>query len=245
VIDVRNLSYRYIGGARDAVKDVSFSLEPGTMAAILGANGSGKSTLALLLAGLLDPGSGIIEVDGVSAGSPEGRVMIRKRVGMIFQDPTAQFTSPSVERELAFGLQNRGMDSAAMRAVVSEYLNSFDLEHLRASPPTDLSGGEQQRLAFASVLITRPRYLILDEPTTLLSPRSKETLLAMLESLRAQSLGVLLISQVPQDVLRADQVIVLHDGEMILSSSPGNLFSHADLLERCHIQVPLRFRTFS
>jgi energy-coupling factor transport system ATP-binding protein len=246
VIDARNLCFRYSGSSRDAVHNVALSLEPGGYTAILGANGSGKSTLALMLAGLLTPAAGTVAVDGFSAELPEGRREITKRVGIVFQDPNAQFTSPSVERELAFGLQNMAMPSGDMNTAVDEYLRRFDLEQYRSLHPADLSGGEQQRLAFASVLITRPRYLVLDEPATLLPPRSKERMFETVASLRlAASPGILLITQSPRDALAADQVIVLHEGQVRFSSTPGELLAHADLLERCNIPVPLRFRSFS
>lgn len=243
MIEVRDLTCRYEGNERDAVAGVSLELVPSGFIAVLGANGSGKSTLALALAGLLVPTSGSVWVDGIQGDTPSGRRLIRRRVGLIFQDPNAQFTSPSVERELAFGLQTMGMHRAAMKERVEEYLGRFDLERCRTLSPADLSGGEQQRLAFAAVMICQPRYLVLDEATSLLAPRSKHALLAMTETMRREhSLGVLLITQSPLDAVEADRVIVLDGGHPAISAPPRDLFAQPSLLQRCRIPVPLRFR---
>jgi energy-coupling factor transporter ATP-binding protein EcfA2 len=218
-------------------------LAPSGFIAILGANGSGKSTLAHVLAGLLMPSSGTVTIDGVPGNTPSGLRQLRRAVGLIFQDPNMQITSSTVERELAFGLQNLGMRSDAMKDRVEAYLERFDLERYRKTSPHELSGGEKQRLAIAAVMILQPQYLILDEATALLPPRSKRALLDMAMTMRREhSLGILLITQSPLEALEADQVIVLRDGRPALSAPPRDAFSESSLLDRCHVPVPLRFR---
>jgi energy-coupling factor transport system ATP-binding protein len=243
MIQIRDLAYRYGGSARDAISGIGFDVEAGSMTALLGANGSGKSTLALTIAGLLMPSSGSVHVDDVSADTGVGRRSLRQIVGVIFQDPNSQLTSPTVERELAFGLQNLGIEAAKMHTLVEEHLVRFGLEQYRDISPTQLSGGEKQRLALAAVMIMQPRYLILDEATAFLAPQSRKEILRLIQELRSrQHLGVLLVTQIPNEALIADQVVVLHEGHCVLCGPPMAVFSRADELQAYHIPVPLRFR---
>jgi len=243
MIETRDLAYRYEGAGRYAISGITFDMQAGAMTAVLGANGSGKSTLALTIAGLLASSSGTVRVDEVSADTESGRRSIRRKVGMIFQDPNSQLTSPSVERELAFGLQNLGMEPDRMRVLVEEHLARFGLERYRDTPPTELSGGEKQRLALAAVMIMQPQYLILDEATAFLAPQSRNEILRLILELRSrQRLGVLLITQIPGEALLADQVAVLHEGRLVLSGPPMTVFSRVTELQAYRIPVPLRFR---
>lgn len=243
MIEIRDLAYRYEGSARDAISGIGFDVKAGGMTAVLGANGSGKSTLALSIAGLLAPSSGSVRVDDVSADTEAGRRSLRQKVGVIFQDPNSQLTSSTVERELAFGLQNLGIEPEKMRVLVGEQLMRFGLGHHRDISPTELSGGEKQRVALAAVMITQPRYLILDEATAFLAPQSRREILHLIQEFRTQQrLGVLLVTQIPGEALMADQVVVLHEGRLALRGTPVTVFAQVEKLRTYHIPVPLRFR---
>jgi energy-coupling factor transport system ATP-binding protein len=242
MIRIRGLSYRYEGNTQDAISGIAFDIEPGSMTALLGANGSGKSTLALTIAGLLVPSSGSVQSDSFTSDSEEGRMSLRRTVGMIFQDPDSQITSPTVERELAFGLENLGVEQETMRALVEQHLVRFGLVQYRHTSPAQLSGGEKQRLALAAVMIMRPRYLILDEATAFLAPRSRREILRLIQELRHEhDLGVLLVTQIPQEALGAERVVVLHEGRLVISGPPDVVFSRTSELREYRIPVPLRF----
>jgi energy-coupling factor transport system ATP-binding protein len=242
MIRIRGLSYRYEGNTQDAISGITFDLQPGSTTALLGANGSGKSTLALAIAGLLAPSSGSVQSDDASSDTEEGRMSLRRTVGMIFQDPDSQITSPTVERELAFGLENLGMEPDEMHGLVEQYLVRFGLAQYRHASPGQLSGGEKQRLALAAVMIMRPRYLILDEATAFLAPQSRRDVHRLIQELKSeQDLGVLLVTQISREALVANHVVVLHEGRLVISGPPEAVFSRTSELQKYRIPVPLRF----
>ena len=241
MIELRNLTYRYPGSPRNALDGISLTLPAGGFVALMGANGSGKSTLARCLNGLLAPDAGDVSVDGrhpvIGPGEPgEG-----PPVGMVFQNPHAQMTSLTVERELAFGLQNMRLDLPQLRARVEDQLVTWDLAGCRNASPRSLSAGEQQRLALAAVLVTRPAWLVLDEATSLLSPSSRRRLLAaVLRDREARGTGVLLITQFAAEASQADRLIVLRDGRVALDGLPARLFAAAGEMASLGVRVPLR-----
>jgi energy-coupling factor transporter ATP-binding protein EcfA2 len=209
----------------------------------MGANGSGKSTAALCMNGMLVPSAGSITVDGMDTADTSVARQIRRRVGLVFQDPNLQFTSMSVERELAFGLENVGVPTDHMREQVDDQLRQFRLEPLRKLPPSALSGGEKQRLAVASVMVLRPSYLILDESTSLLSPASRRSLLDLATNVVTLAGSTLVtITQFPQEALEANRLIVLHKGAVVYDDTPDQVFRNAKDLMGIGIPIPLRMR---
>ncbi|HTO95277.1 MAG TPA: ATP-binding cassette domain-containing protein [Bacteroidota bacterium] len=235
MIEVRALSVRYPGAGSDALSDVSLDIPGGAFVALMGGNGSGKSTLARALNGLLRPSAGSVSVDGMTTADAAALPEVRKRVGMVFQNPHLQVTSLTVEREIAFGLQNLGMGTDALRRKVDGQLASSGLAALRTRPPRTLSGGEQQRLALAAVLAMRPAHLVLDEATSLLSPASREAILdAVREERRERGTTVILITQFAEEALAADRLVILRAGRIADDGDPGSVFA------RCAFpEVPL------
>ena len=243
MIEVRSLSYRYPGSSMDALHEVDERFEEGGFVAVMGSNGSGKSTLALCLNRLLHATSGEVLVDGLDTNDKSSLTEIRRRVGMIFQDPNLQLTSVTVERELAFGLENLGVDRDEMHRRVEAQLKLFNLEECRRSAPSILSGGEKQRLAIASVMLLEPCYLILDEATSLLSPMWRKSLIDIIASERGKKkIGVVLITQFASEALLADRLIVLSLGRIFFDDTPREVFSHVDELLSIGVAVPIRAR---
>lgn len=240
MIEVRNLTYRYPGSARNALDGISLKVPGGAFVAMMGANGSGKSTLARCLNGLLRPLSGEVLVDGKHPddhGDGQGDGPL---VGMVFQNPHAQITSLTVERELAFGLQNLRLGGATLRERLEEHLVSSGLRDNRGASPRSLSAGEQQRLTLAAVLATWPAHLILDEATSLLSPASRKSLLqAVRHDRQTRGTSVLLITQFAGEALEAERLIVLHDGRVALDGPPAELFASAGAMAALGVRVPL------
>jgi energy-coupling factor transport system ATP-binding protein len=240
MITIRDLSYRYSQSPEFALERITLELEESRITAIMGANGSGKSTLARCLNGLLIPSAGNVLVDGMDTSVGAHIGAIRQRVGMIFQDPNLQITSVTVERELAFGLENVGMEAGEMRRRVDHQLELYGLEKYRHVSPTSLSGGEKQILAIASVLLLQPRYLVLDEATSLLSAASRTKVLDRVMGMRkGKQIGIILITQFPSEALLADRLIVLHAGHVVFDARPMDVFAHDEELRRLGVSVPL------
>lgn len=222
MISIRNLSYRYGEGGRDVLAGINLDIQDGSFVALMGRNGSGKSTFARCLNGLLIPSLGDVLVDGLSTRDSRSLSAIRQKVGLVFQDPNNQLTSPTVERELAFGLQNRGIATELIRSRVDDALLRLSLKQKRMLPPSNLSGGEKQRLAIAAVVISGPKYLVLDEPTSFLSPKWRRLILDEIVQLNQnKGITVVLITQYSQEMSQANRLIVLNDGVIEFDGKPS------------------------
>ncbi len=252
MIYVNDISLSYPaenGGIRHVLQGVSLSISEGESVAIMGANGSGKTTLALCLNGLLVPNAGSVTVDGLVTSDVKSLGAIRRSVGMVFQNPDNQIVSATVEREIAFGLENIGMPYEEMHTVVDEMLQKFDLEKYRHRSPHYLSGGEKQRLALAAVLAMRPKYLVLDEPTSLLDPQSRHEILELVRRMHPQhngsfqsTLTTILITQFPEEALVADRLIVLDNRSIAMDDAPHEIFLRAKELQDMGLEPPVRYR---
>jgi energy-coupling factor transporter ATPase len=229
-----------------ALAGVSLQVEGGEIVAVLGANGSGKSTLVRLANGMLRPAHGRITVDGVATvdgnpralrGSESGGVghrderQIRELVGVVFQHPDEQIVATAVEDDVAFGPENLGLPRAEIRRRVDESLNVVGLEGLERREPHLLSGGQKQRLVIAGALAMRPRYLVLDEPTSMLDPQGRSEVLSVIARLRNDGRGILLVTHDLAEAARADRVLVLHGGSVAFEGTPEELFEDARLGE--------------
>lgn len=243
MIEFRDVTFRYRGSDRDVLTNLSFRIPAKGVTAVMGANGSGKSTSALLMNGTLTPDSGVVEVDSVATTAWNPRSDLSRTVGVVFQDPNLQFTSLTVEREIAFGLENANTPFDVMHTAVEEFLLRFGLGGIRDVSPAILSGGEKQRVALASVAVLRPRYLVLDEATTLLSPDSRRRLLAdAISDARWRASALVLITQYPEEAALADHVVILSKGELALQGDPVLLSDKAAVLFQLGVPVSLRAR---
>lgn len=239
MISINALTYGYPGSeAEPALRGLSLSLRRGEKTVLMGGNGSGKTTLLRCINGLLLPDSGDVTVDGLNTKDTEALHEIRRRVGMVFQNPDNQMVAATVIREIAFGLENIGIETDDMRERVDAALKRFHLEAYRDSAPHMLSGGEKQRLALASVWVLQPDFLILDEPTSLLDPNGRKEVLQRLGSL-GEGIGVLLVTQYPDEALLMDRLILMDRGRIVLDGTPGEVFSRVDMLKRLGLGIPV------
>ncbi len=216
MIELKNISYAY-GSAKDAaLRSVNLNVAEGESICVMGANGSGKSTLARIIAGLADPSSGTMRV-GVS-----GTFASHRSVGILFQNPDNQMVAAVVEKEIAFALENQAMPMPQMETVVNSTLGRFGIEHLRRRLTNELSGGEKQRVALASVMVSRPPILILDEPDSFLDEAGKRILTEELRQLHAHqsALTEIRITQYPEEARRYRRLIVLCNGEVAADGDP-------------------------
>jgi len=238
------VSFSYMGGTameRRALQDVSFSVEPGRFTAIAGHTGSGKSTLVQHMNGLLHPDSGRVLVDDVdiSPKSAESRAA-RRSVGMVFQYPEQQLFEETVARDIAFGPQNLGLPQNEVEQRVKKAMRVMDLDAaLSEQSPFALSGGQKRRVAIAGVLALAPKYLVLDEPTAGLDPRSREQLVKTMLRLKEKGMGIVFVSHNMDDIARlADRVLIMNQGKLVCDAPPREAFSHREILEDAGLQPP-------
>ncbi len=212
MIEVSNVSHRF--GTRDVLNAVNLTIGERRVG-VIGANGSGKSTFARLLNGLLIPDEGTVRVDGID--TREDPKAVRRRVGFVFQNPDNQIVFPIVEEDVAFGLKNLKLPKEEVARKVDAVLRRYRLEHLRDHAAHLLSGGEKQMLAISAVLVMEPRYVVLDEPTTLLDLRNKGL---VLEIIRAMEQPVVLVTHDFDQVRDFDRVIVFDEGAVMADGPP-------------------------
>lgn len=242
LIDVENVVYDYSfpssGGIR-ALDSLFLEVYQGEYLAIIGPNGSGKSTLARLLNAILLPTSGEVVVDGFNTAREEYRFEIRRRVGMVFQNPDNQIVATTVEEDVAFGLENLGIESSIIRQKVPEALEVVGLSSLTGHSPHFLSGGQKQRLAIAGVLAMRPKCLVLDEPTTMMDPRGRHEVLKTIKDLNSnEDITVVHITHFMSEVIEADRVLLLNEGEVYYQGTPEQLFSGEIDLNAVDLELP-------
>ncbi len=222
MIDVRDVSVLRPGATRPILDQVSFTLADGERAALLGGNGSGKTTLVRLLNGTLLPSSGSVRVDDDATHDKVALERVRRRVGLLFQEPDNQFVTTTVEREVAFGLENLAVPTADMRRDVDRMLREFDLERHRQSPPHEMSGGEKARLALACVWVMGPGAIVLDETESLLDRRGAEQLWKQIGRLPRDT-SVLRVTTDPEVAATSARVLVLHEGRLIADGAPDDV----------------------
>ena len=241
MIKLEKVTYDYSiseGKVISALQGIDLEFKEGEYVAIIGPNGSGKTTLARLLNGLLVPTSGEVLVDGLNSKIKEDLKLIRQKVGMVFQNPENQIITTSVEREIAFGLENLNLPSEEIRERVEWALSAFHLWGYKNSAPHSLSGGEKQRLAIASVLAMRPKYLILDEPTSLLDPEGRQMFNLLVRKLVAEGkVTIINITQFPEEALLAERLLVLDKGKIFLDDSPERVFEEETKLKEIGLSI--------
>lgn len=232
IIEVRNLSFRYEQQAEMAtLKNLTFHVKQGEWLSIIGHNGSGKSTTVRLLDGLLWAENGQIFIDGIEVNEAN-LAKIRRKIGIVFQNPDNQFVGSTVEDDVAFGLENQGLERSEMIKRVDEALDLVGMKPFKEKEPARLSGGQKQRVAIAGIIAMRPEIIILDEATSMLDPRGRAELIQIIEKVRQQyGLTVISITHDLDEVSLSDRVLVMKQGEIFLDSSPRQLFSQGiDLL---------------
>lgn len=214
---------------------MSFDLRAGEYVGVVGPNGGGKSTLVRLLNGLISPDSGHVRVAGYDPATEPYEV--RKKLGILFQNPENGLVAPFVEDDVAFGLENLGVEREEMRSRVAEAIEAVGLRGYERREPHTLSGGEKQRVALAGLLAVEPEILVLDEPTSMLDAAGRREVLERLESLRATR-TVLHVTHHLEELANADRVLVLNGGSLVADVTPERLFSDADLLRENRLVLP-------
>ena len=221
------------------LRGVDLTIEKGSFVALLGHNGCGKSTLSKHFNALLLPTCGRVLVEGMDTAVEDNTYPIRRRVGMVLQNPDNQLVSTIVEEDVAFGPENLGLPPEEIVARVDEALAAVDMTAYRDHSPHKLSGGQKQRIAIAGVLAMHPDYLILDEPTAMLDPQGRQEVLDTVCRLnREQGMTVILITHYMEEAALADRVVVMDEGVVVMDGTPREVFAQGDRLTQLGLDVP-------
>lgn len=238
IIEVKDVWFSY-DKKHNVLKGVSLSVEKGEYIAVIGHNGSGKSTLAKLLNGLYRPDKGEVFAFGFSSKDKNSVFEIRKRVGVVFQNPDNQLVASIVEDDVAFGPENLGVPRKEIGERIDFALSSVGMEEFKKSSPERLSGGQKQRIAIAGVLALKPEVLILDESTAMLDPKGREEVLSVVRKLnKEQGVTVIAITHYMEETVFADKIIVLSDGKIFSEGKPDEIFSRANELDKIGLEIP-------
>ena len=242
-IEVKDLVYTYSKEQGDdnlcpAIDHVSIEIKRSEYIAIAGSNGSGKSTFARCLNGLLLPTEGEILVDGMDTNDDDLIWDIRKKIGMVFQNPDNQIVSSMVEDEVAFGPENIGIENPELRKRVDNALKSVGMYEYRNREAHKLSGGQKQRIAIAGAVAMRPDCIVFDEPTAMLDPKGRSQVMKVIRELNDQGITIILITHFMEEVAEADRVLVMKSGKLLADSVPEDVFADTNLIESAGLEIP-------
>lgn len=255
IIEAAKVIYKYtvhdesdnVIESQTALSDLDLSIEKGTFVCILGHNGSGKSTFAKLINGLNLPDEGTVVVSGMDTRNEDKILSIRRKAGMVFQNPDNQIVANVVEEDVAFGPENLGMPQKEIAERVDDVLNRLELDAVRLKSPNRLSGGQKQRVAIAGIMAMKPECIVLDEPTAMLDPSGRRYVLEAVHDLnRREGITIVLITHYMEEAVDADRLIVMEHGEIArdsqgqpLDGTPRELFSKPEELKAHSLALPV------
>ena len=243
LIEFQNVSFSYgtdEGEERvDVIENLNLNIEKGSFTAVLGHNGSGQSTLAKLTNGILFPQQGKVLVDGSETKPDDSIFDIRKKVGMVFQNPDNQIVASIVEEDVAFGVENLGVPPQECRRRVDDAMKTVGIYEQRLKAPHKLSGGQKQRVAVAGIIAMKPECIVLDEPTAMLDPSGRAEVLETIKKLNKEDgITVVLITHYMDEAVQADRVVVMDGGQIVMDDTPQNVFAKVDEVKSYGLDVP-------
>ena len=245
IIEGRKISYRYGSAQRRAIQDVDIKVNEGELIAVLGHNGCGKSTLIKHINALLIPQSGELTVAGISVGGKTDIWQLRRKAGMVFQNPDNQFVSSVVEDDVAFGPENYLVDRDEIPGIVSHSLARVDMQGYEKRAPHMLSGGQKQRVAIAGVLALDPDILMFDEATSMLDPEGRREVLKIIKELHEESKKtILMVTHYVEESIMADRIILMKEGKVIANGTPEEILTDEELLSQSDLLPPSACRIY-
>lgn len=222
-----------------SLRGVNITVKEGEFVVVLGHNGSGKSTFAKHMNALLLPAGGKIYIDSIDATDPENTWEVRKRAGMVFQNPDNQMVATVVEEDVAFGPENLGIEPSEIRKRVDKSLKEVNMYEYRKHAPHLLSGGQKQRVAIAGIIAMRPKIIILDEPTAMLDPSGREEVMKTIRQLNEEyNITIVHITHFMEEAVQGDRIVVMEEGKIIIDNTPRNVFKNVELLKSIGLDVP-------
>ena len=223
----------------EVLKGVNLEIKKGEFVALLGHNGSGKSTIAKMFNAMLLPAGGRVYVEGMDTLDESLLYEIRRRVGLVLQNPDNQLVASIVEEDVAFGPENLGIAPEEIRRRVDDALKAVEMYDYRLNAPYKLSGGQKQRIAIAGIIAMQPECIVLDEPTAMLDPRGREEVLRTIHKLNQEKgITIVLITHYMDDAVQASRVVVMDNGQILLQGTPEEVFAHVELLKKHKLDVP-------
>ena len=244
-IEFQNVTFGYTDDIENqkieenVIENMNLKIKKGDFVAVLGHNGCGKSTLAKLCNAIVVPQSGKVLVDGIDTADEEKLYDIRRKVGMVFQNPDNQIVATIVEDDVAFGPENLGVDPKEIRVRVDEALKSVGMYEFRSFEPHKLSGGQKQRVAIAGIIAMKPQCIVFDEPTAMLDPRGRKEVMKTAKMLNEEyGITVIFITHYMDEAVKANRVIVMDEGKIILDGTPKEVFVNVDTLKNAKLDVP-------
>jgi len=238
-IEARGVEFAYSPEEENVINGIDLKIEKGTYVAILGHNGCGKSTLAKLLCGILAPTEGQILVDGINTADEERSFEIRKKCGMVFQNPDNQLVASVVEEDIAFAPENLGLPREEIRRRVDKALETVDMTEYAKHATYKLSGGQKQRIAIAGILAMSPECIVFDEATAMLDPNGRKEIVAAMKRLNKEiGITVITITHYMNEAIEADRIIVMNSGKIIGDGTPDEIFSQVETLHEVSLAVP-------
>lgn len=246
LIEFKNVNFSYVVDddeenkvTVDVLKNFNLTIEKGSFVAILGHNGSGKSTTAKLINGINIAQSGEVIVDGQKVEDNDTIFDIRRKVGMVFQNPDNQIVSSIVEEDVAFGVENLGVEPKEIRERVDNALKTVGMYEHRLKAPNKLSGGQKQCVAVAGIIAMKPMCIVLDEPTAMLDPSGRREVMNTVKKLnKEEGITIVLITHYMDEAVQADRVVVMDDGQIKLDDTPRNVFAKVDEIKALGLDVP-------
>lgn len=242
MIEVKHLSFQYTA-KRKILKDMNLTIEKGDWVAVLGHNGSGKSTLAKLMVGLLTPTEGEVLIDGVPV-SPETVYELRKKIGIVFQNPDNQFVGVTVRDDIAFGMENLLIPKSEMLHRIDHYAAKIGLSALLDKEPSTLSGGQKQRVAIAGILAMSTDIMIFDEATSMLDPMARAEVMKVIRALNEEGLTILMITHDIEEALLAKRMVLLKQGEVLAEGSIDEMLKNPANFEEAKLELPTAIKLY-
>ena len=243
-IEIKDLHFSYVNDLEEppvkteVLKGINLNIEKGEFVAVLGHNGSGKSTLAKCINAINLPESGAVYVNGMDTLDENNLLPIREKVGMVFQNPDNQIVATIVEEDVAFALENMGVEPNEIRRRVDEALKTVGMYEYRLHAPHKLSGGQKQRVAIAGIIAMKPDCILLDEPTAMLDPHGRDEVMKTVKMLNEQGVTIVLITHYMEEAAQADRVLVMSRGRIVMEGTPEEVFSQTQRLHSYHLDVP-------
>lgn len=243
-IEIKDLHFSYVNDLEEppvkmeVLKGINLNIEKGEFVAVLGHNGSGKSTLAKCINAINLPESGAVYVNGMDTLDENNLLPIREKVGMVFQNPDNQIVATIVEEDVAFALENMGVEPNEIRRRVDEALKTVGMYEYRLHAPHKLSGGQKQRVAIAGIIAMKPDCILLDEPTAMLDPHGRDEVMKTVKMLNEQGVTIVLITHYMEEAAQAQRVVVIDGGEVIMDNVPKKIFSNVETMKNLGLDVP-------